>query len=157
MTVKNKTAVLAAGVAFGTGFFLGGKMLVGMINEYKSRMKCEHSNMLVLNDWLYFLYSGKNIEKYFHDLGYGKIMIYGNGNIGKRLFQALSKTDIEVVAIMDKTVTLSDDSGLLIGTDSNIPCVDCIIITPVFYEKEIYNFLNERTKIPVISIRDIVK
>ena len=142
------------GVAsFGLGFFLGGKMLVKMINDYKIRMNRNLSNMMVLNDWLDFLYSGGNAVEYFQKHEYGKIVIYGNGYIGKRLRQALSETDIEVAAVMDKMAS-SDESGV-IGVDDEIPNVDCIVITPVFYYDEIVDMLQKKTTVPVISIQSI--
>ena len=61
-------------VSFGFGFFLGGKMLVGMINDYKLRMEHNLSNMMLLNDWLEFLYSGGELTQYFQEHQYHHIM-----------------------------------------------------------------------------------
>ena len=138
-------------VSFVVGIILGGKMLVGMINDYKMRMQRNLSNMMLFNNWLEFIYSGGSIDQYFHNHGYKKIMIYGNGYIGKRLYQALEKTDIDVVAIMDK-MNCSDAERILIGVDSKIPDIDCVIITPIFYHNEIYDMLRKKIKVPTISI-----
>lgn len=137
--------------SFVVGIILGGKMLVGMINDYKVRMQRNLSNMMLFNNWLEFIYSGGSIDKYFHNHGYKKIMIYGNGYIGTRLCQALEKTDIDVMAIMDKT-NPSDAEGMLIGMDGRIPDIDCAVITPVFYHDEIYDMLRKKIKVPIISI-----
>ena len=154
---KNKIVICLTGaLSFGVGFFLGGKILVDMINDYKKRMERNLSNMKLFNDWLEFIYSGGRIEQYFYSHGYKKIMIYGNGYIGKRLGQALSNTDIEVVAVMDKTVS-SDKEELVIGTDSAIPDVDCIVITPVFFYNEIFGVLRERTELPIVSMHTIIE
>lgn len=138
-------------ISFVVGIILGGKMLVGMINDYKMRMERNLSNMMLLNGWLEFIYSGGRIEQYFQSHGYKKVMIYGNGYTGKRLYQALEKTDIDVVAIMDK-MNRSDAERILIGVDSKIPDIDCVIITPTFYYDEIYDMLRKRIKVPIISI-----
>lgn len=153
---KYMTAVLIGVVSFVAGFILGGKMLVSMINDYKKRMERNFSNMMLFNDWLEFLYSGGHVEQYFHKHGYKRIMIYGNGYIGKRLKQALEQTDIEVVAIMDK-VTSMDEAGLIIGVDSEIPDVDCIVITPTFYYDEIFTLLDEKTDIPIASMQMVIE
>ncbi len=154
--MKKGTAALLTGMfSFGTGFFLGGKMLVGLINDYKMKMDRNMSNMLLCNDWLDFIYSGGHIDKYFHDNGYQKVMIYGNGYVGARLAQALAKTDIAVVAIMDK-VASSDENGEVIGTDSRVPDNDCIIVTPVYYYNEIYDMLRKKTDIPIVSVQTVI-
>ena len=146
---------IAAGViciiSFVTGFILGGKILVNMINDYKRRMERNLSNMMLFNNWLELIYSGGRIEQYFYDHGYKRIMIYGNGYIGKRLYQALSHTDIEVAAIMDKSI-LTGKNELEIGVDSKIPDVDCIVVTPIYYFDEIFAMLREKTEIPIISM-----
>ena len=88
MKIRGKQFLIGA-VSFASGFFLGGKALVRMINDYKMRMERNLSNMQLFHDWLEFLYSGGSIEQYFHKHGYKKILIYGNGYIGQRLFHAL--------------------------------------------------------------------
>lgn len=155
--MRNKIVKYLIGMmSFGAGFFLGGKILVGMINDYKKRMERNFSNMMLFNDWLKFIYSGGCVEQYFYTHEYRKIMIYGNGYIGNRLVQALTGTDIEVSAVMDKAAS-SDKEGLVIGIDSEIPDVDCIVITPVFYYDEIFGALRERTRIPIVSVQKIIE
>lgn len=143
-------------VSFAAGFILGGKVLVNLINDYKKRMKRNFSNMTLFSDWLDYLYSGNSIEQYFHNHGYKKVLIYGNGYIGKRLSQALEKTDIEVAAIMDKAAS-SEDGSDIIGTDSKMPDVDCVVVTPTFFYDEIYNMLREKTDVPIISMQSVVE
>ena len=153
--MEKKIMHVLSGIIFGgTGFFLGGKILVNMINDYKMRMERNQSNMMIFNDWLKYIYSGGKVEQYFQNHGYGSIMIYGNGYIGIRLKQALLETDIRIVAVMDKTVS-SGENDMVIGIDSKIPNVDCIVVTPVFYYKEIHSMLQKRTKIPIVSVSEI--
>lgn len=152
--MKNKGVFWGTGaVSFAAGFVLGGKALVKMINDYKMQMERNLSNMQLLNDWMEFLYAGGRVEEYFHEHGYKKIMIYGNGYIGQRLYQALEQTEIDVVAVMDK-MNVSDPAtdSVLIGADSEMPEVDCVVITPVFYFDEIYGELRKKTEQPIISI-----
>jgi len=153
---KGITVSLTSIVSFVIGFIFGGKVLVKVVNDYKKRMERNLTNMLLFNDWLEFLYFGGKIEQYFYDHGYKRIMIYGNGYIGKRLQQALAQTDIEIIAIMDKAV-LPNEEGLVIGVDSEIPDVDCIIVTPVYYLEEIYDVIRIKINVPIISIKELLK
>lgn len=153
---KGYAICFTGAISFVTGFFLGGKALVGMINDYKRRMERNASNMMLFNDWLEFLYAGGSIEQYFHEHGYKKVMLYGNGYIGQRLFQALEKTDVEVTAIMDQANSSdSDAEGILIGVDSEIPDIDCVVVTPTAYFDEIFHMLRKRTGQPVISVEEL--
>lgn len=154
---KNICRMLLCAGTFGIGFFLGGKMLVSMINDYKWRMKRNFSNMMLFNNWLHFIYTGGSFEEYFQNQGYKNIMIYGNGYIGKRFLEALSKTEIEVAAIMDKQIDPSEANEEMIGIESDIPNVDCIVVTPVYYYQEIYDMLRNKTDIPIVSIQDVLE
>lgn len=152
MKNRDKRFLIGA-ISFAVGFFLGGKALVGMINDFKMRMERNLSNMLLFHDWLEFLYSGGCIEQYFHRHGYKKILIYGNGYVGQRLFHALKQTDIEVVGIMDQMNSSDlDAQEMLIGLDSKIPDIDCVVVTPMFYYNEICQVMQKKTQCPVIAV-----
>ncbi|MCM1217936.1 MAG: hypothetical protein NC548_25890 [Lachnospiraceae bacterium] len=153
--MKKRYIFMAGMGLFLGGFYLGGKMLVSMINDYRERMKRNLSNMMLFHDWLAYLYAGGRIERYFVDHGYKKIMIYGNGYIGQRLMQALEGTGIEVVAVMDKAAAEAEE--IVIGVDAAIPDVDCIIVTPVFFYDAIYDMLREKTDIPIISMQSVIE
>ncbi len=140
--------------AFIGGFYFGQKSLVNIINNYKTKADRNLSNMIVLNDWLDYVYSGKKAEDFFHKNSYKRIMLYGNGYIGTRLSQALTDTDIEIVAIMDKTAKTSTN-GLVLGIDAVIPDVDCIVITPVYFYDEIHTMLADKTQVPIVSVKEI--
>lgn len=153
--MKKKVSALLLGIAsFGTGFFLGGKQLVKMINDYKMRMERNQLNMMAFNNWLDYIYAGGNLEQYFHNRGYREIIIYGNGYIGTRLMQALQGTDIKIAAVMDKENS-SAANEMMINCDAEIPEADCIVITPVFYDREIRAVLQKRTEMPIISVNEI--
>lgn len=153
--MKKLFGLAIAGGCFAAGFFLGGKMLVGMINEYKNGMDRNYTNMAVLNQWLSFLYGGGKVSQFFKDHGYNRIMVYGYGHAGKRLCQALEGTGIEVVAIMDKAAPEAE-SGKVIGVDSDIPEVDCIVVTPAFYYDEICAFIRSKSEIPIVSMDKLI-
>lgn len=153
---KNAGTFIMGICSFMAGFYLGGRTLADAVNSNKVRADRNSINMMVLNDWVDFLYSGGQIDKYFHEKEINRIMIYGNGFIGVRLRQALENTGVEVAAVMDK-VAHSDRNGMVIGTGAAIPDVDCIVITPMFYYDEIYSLLSEKTDICIISIKDILK
>lgn len=153
--MKKRYLLTAGAGLFLGGFYLGGKCLVNMVNTQKTRADRNAVNMRLFNDWLAFLYAGGHIEAYFHKKGFQRTMIYGNGFIGARLAQALRKTDIEIVAVMDQAAYSGVDG--MIGTEADVPDCDCIVITPVFYYEEICSMLKEKTNIPIVPVGDIWK
>lgn len=142
-------------ISFGTGFFLGGKMLVDMINDYKAGMERDQLHFSLADQWLELLYEGRKIDAYFHEKGYHKIMIYGYGNLGRRLLQAFEHADIEVVCVMDQGA--HEKTGTVVGIDAAIPDVDCIVVTPVAHFDSIFQMLRQRTDIPIISIQEVLE
>lgn len=98
---------------------------------------------------------GGSIERYLCEKDYHKIMIYGAGYIGERLIDELEDSQVEIVAAMDRAVVFADVP--VISVNDEIPDVDCIVVTPVFYFEDIYKMLSEKTNIPILSISEIVE
>lgn len=71
--MKRRYFYIAGAGLFLGGFYLGGKCLVSIINEQKTRADRNSANMYLFSDWLAFLYSGGHIEEYFHKKGFKRL------------------------------------------------------------------------------------
>ena len=151
--MKSSRALLAF-ASFVSGFYLGGKSLVGLVNKYKDDSMRNRTNMEILGKWLEAVYEGGSVGNYFKTHNYKNILIYGNGLTGQILYRALKNSDIKVVAIMDRQVSVNSE-GILTSADSDIPDADCIVITPIYYYNQIYSSVRVRTKIPMVSVEEI--
>lgn len=101
-------------------------------------------------------------EEYFRKRRISKIAIYGTASLGELFFYYVKNSGVEIAYLMDKAIS---DTGCfqeipLFGLDyeGEIPEVDAIIVTPVYYFDEIKNDLEAR-KIKakkILSIERIV-
>lgn len=117
------------------------------------------------NKWLENNEKGINIAEKLKKHGYNKIAIYGNGEIGNRLYEQLKKTEVDVLFFIDKSssdIEMINKENIEIkalnSLVSNDKCLDCIIVTPIHEFEQIKKEMEimEIKHIPIISIEDIV-
>lgn len=127
------------------------------INNTK-RLSDKHLKMMhVLNQWLANQQAGADIGKYFEENGYHTIAVYGLSYLGERLLAALRETDIEVRYCIDRRADKMSGMGMVKTIGDDLPEVDAIIVTAVYYFEEIEEELSEKIDCPIISLEDVVK
>lgn len=111
----------------------------------------------VFNKWILAIHQGACIADYLTKKGIKNIAIYGMGILGKRLFDELYDSDINITCYIDKK-SKKDYNGLSVVNIGDIPLeVDCIIVTPVYYYEEIKVNLSSTTSAKIISLEEIVE
>ncbi len=113
--------------------------------------------MHVLNQWLNAQQTGADISKYFMENNYHTIAVYGMGCLGERLTAALRGTDIRVSYCIDKRAEDMSDIGMIKSMEDDLPEVDAIVVTAIYYFDEIEDELSEKVNCPIISLEDIIK
>ena len=113
------------------------------------------------NQWLNNLHRGEYIDRYFFEKGYKNILIYGMGEIGKRLFEELESSDhIFNCFFVDKSAKYPYvEHAKLIKLEDiiNNSNIDIIVITPIYALKSIQDSIkNQDLKVEIISIKDII-
>lgn len=145
---------------------IGGSMLGAAIMRYIKNKEINNTKKLsdkylkmmhVLNQWLANQQAGADIVRYFEENGYHTIAIYGLSYLGERLLATLRKTDIEVRYCIDKRADKMSGMGMVKTIEDNLPEVDAIIVTAVYYFDEIEEELGEKVDCPIISLEDVVK
>lgn len=112
--------------------------------------------MQMFNQWLINKQEGKRLAKYFEDNGYKSIAIYGMSYLGERLVDELKDSGIEVKYAIDKNAdNIYADIDVVNLTD-NLPEVDAIVVTAVYFFDSIEEELAELVDYPVISLEDIL-
>lgn len=79
-----------------------------------------------------------------------KIAIYGVGNIGHMVIAVYEGTPVTVEYVLDRKKANVGIRQVDMEKES-FPDVDAIIITPKYYQEEIYKFLVEKTSIRVLK------
>ncbi len=113
----------------------------------------------VYDMWLNSTLQNKKISEYILKMGYKNIAIYGYGSLGKRLYQCI-KADGNLICvkyIMDKAADkgLSNEINIVCPSE-NLEKVEIVIVTPIYYYKDISEKLNNMGYENVISLEDIV-
>ena len=127
------------------------------LTDYKREADKFKDNFQLLSHWLEVKNDGGSAEEYFREQGYGRIAIYGMGELANRLCEDLEDTDIEIVYGIDQDVcnTISRMDRVY-SPDDNLEEVDAIIVTPFYAMDGIKSRLAEKVQCPIISLEEIV-
>lgn len=124
--------------------------------EWKKAADKNYAMMLLFNQWLNTKQDDKSVIDYFHRENIKSIGIYGMGYVGDRLYYELKDSDIEVKYGIDRNADNINSDLEILSPDVNLPDVDVIVVTSIYYFYEIEAMLNEKTDITILSIEDIL-
>lgn len=116
---------------------------------------------LVLNKWLELSLNGGSVGHMLVQQNRKKIIVYGLGNIGKRLIQDIEKSnDLEIVGVMDGAIKAEKYGhyDVIIKEQIRMLIDITIIVTPFYYLYSIKEeLLGLNSEISVIGIDEIIK
>ncbi len=97
------------------------------------------------------------IEKYFQENNIKTIGIYGVKDMGKKLYQQMQCSKVEVKFWVDRDSGINSYSKLkFYSPDDVFEKVDAIVVTPYFEFDSIANQLGIRNDVKFISIEEVV-
>lgn len=111
---------------------------------------------MLMNRWVEVKQEGKSLVDYFKKNNYKTIAIYGMNYTGERLLNELKDSEITVKYGIDQR---ADDmcTGIdLVTMNDELPEVDAVVVTPVFFFNEIQDKLSDKIDCPIISLEDIL-
>lgn len=154
LSVLSMAAGAAAGVAISAA-------TVGKEQGEKIQKKQKLANkhlaiMKVYDEWLGVRQDGKSLVQYFEKQGYKNIAIYGMSFLGERLVKELQDSDVKVQYGIDKNAENIYSSVEVMNLSEDLPKVDAIVVTAVFFFDEIEEELEDMVDCPIISLEDIV-
>ena len=112
----------------------------------------------LFDQWLKKYEDGKDIKAFFIDNDIKSVAIYGLGALGRHLLNQLCQEGIEVAYAIDRMAGELKDSGIkVLGSDSeSFPVADVIIVTPIQDYWSIVSILETKTKVPIVSLEDVI-
>ncbi len=153
---KGMIAVVSTLVGAMAGVAAATKVNIGMI-ERNREMSDKHLIILrAFNEWMITKQNGKHIVDYFHKKEIKTVAIYGMSFLGERLYDELKGTDIEVKYAIDKNATNIFSEIDILLPDEELPEVDAVIVTPIFFFTEIESNLAPKTQAKIIPLDDIL-
>ncbi|MCI9033752.1 MAG: hypothetical protein HFJ08_06840 [Lachnospiraceae bacterium] len=112
--------------------------------------------MKVYDEWLKVKQDGGSLVQYFMARGYKNIAIYGMSYLGESLVRELKDSDVKVQYGIDKNAENIYSSVDVINLSADLPKVDVIVVTTVFFFDEVVEELADIVNCPVMSLEDIV-
>lgn len=119
------------------------------VNKFKG-----YYNML--NEWLILKHADKSFDDYLLKCGYKQVAIYGMGEMGKRLYDELKNTEIEIKYAIDNNAKNIYSEVNVFDINDTLEEVDAIIVSCTFAFSEIEEKLRKITSCPIISLEDVV-
>ncbi|MCH5249286.1 MAG: hypothetical protein J1E98_05120 [Lachnospiraceae bacterium] len=96
-----------------------------------------------LTQWVRIEHERKNIAALLNQMGYRKVAIYGYGFLGKALERVLQGDDTATLScVIDKNAHFREHGEKILQLKDELPELDVIIVTSLFYYEEI----NEELK-----------
>ena len=155
--MKSISALLIGGIAGS----IAGVSVTGTKLNKKVKMQRTYAQkhlliMQMFNQWLIDKQEGKSLVKFFEDNGYKSIAIYGMSYLGERLLDELKDSEIEVRYAIDRNADNIYAGIEVKNLEDELPEVDAIIVTAVYYFDEIEDELTQLVDYPVISLEDVL-
>lgn len=153
---KVMISVLAAlsGMLFGGGII--GNLVIKETTKAKKMSDKHFALFLMMNQWVKVKQEGKNLASYFEKHNYKKIAVYGMSYAGETLVSELNGCQIEIKYGIDKNPTCIYSDIDIVTLDDHLEEVDAVVVTPVFFFKEIEEQLAQVLDCPIISLEDIL-
>lgn len=115
---------------------------------------------LLLNKWLELSLDGKSVSVLMEEMEIKRVLVYGMGNIGKRLIQDIEKSKIiQIVGVMDGAILDKKYESYNVINKEQLALINdtAIIVTPFYYLNFIREDLFEINKnLSVLGINEIL-
>lgn len=111
---------------------------------------------LMMNRWVEVKQEGKSLVDYFKKNNYKTVAIYGMNYVGERLLDELKDSEVTVKYGIDQRADEIYTDIDLITMNDELPEVEAIVVTPIFFFDEIQDKLSDKVDCPIISLEDIL-
>lgn len=147
--------LLVAGGA-GAGAIAKEKVAKKEIERHKMYAEKHLAIMKLFNQWMITKQEGKSIVDYLHKQDVKSVAIYGMSFVGERLYDELKDSDIEIAYAIDKNADAIYADVDILTPEDDLPEVDLIIVTAVYFYDEIEEMLQQITDCNISSFEDIL-
>lgn len=127
-----------------------------MVNKWKTMSDKHFALFMLLNKWIKTKQEGKHIRTYFEKNGYKSVAIYGLSYVGERLLEELNECDVEIKYAVDRNAQSIYSDIKIYTVEDELPEVDVMIVTAVYFFDDIYNDLVDKVNCPIVSLEDVL-
>lgn len=149
-----------AALGSGAGLLFGavgtGIVMQKELDRMSTMAKKNYVIIRLFDQWMKVKQGGESIADYLKEKGYRTVAIYGMSFAGERLYDDLKDTEIAVRYGIDQNADKIYAEVDVLGADEDLPEVDAVIVTAVYYFDEIEEKLSNRMECPILSLEDIL-
>lgn len=150
------STVLGAAAGAAAGAVAVGKVASEATSKSKQMSDKHLALYLMMNRWVEVKQEGKNLVDYFNKNNYKTIAIYGMNYAGERLLNELKDSEVTVKYGIDQRADAIYTDIDVITVEDELPEVDAVVVTPIFFFDEIQSKLSDKIDCAVISLEDIL-
>ena len=154
--LKGMLTVVPACVGVGLGIVAGRRMMKQAVAKEKLYAGKHLAILQLFNQWMVTKQEGKSIAEYLQKSGIRTVAIYGMSYVGERLYDELKDTDIEIKYVIDMQVKDGFEETDIFTLEDDLPEVDLIIVTAVFFYYEIEKSIHNVCDYEVVSLEEIL-
>lgn len=137
---------------------MGEQCLEEKIRHYRQYSDRMGLNAKLLGKYLYFMQNGGKVRDFFEKRGYRDCAIYGLGMVGERLLYDLEGCHFPVKYVIDQNADNIRSNIPVKKLDGQLEKVDVVVITPLYYAREIRQALaDNKVEADIITIEEILK
>lgn len=111
---------------------------------------------LILEQWLSNRQNHRSVEDFLKKEGYQSAAIYGMGVLGNLLYQELKHSAIQINYAIDRSSNDMYFDIPVVSPSDSYSEADVIIITVLSDYDKIQRYIKKKSRIPVLSIEDVV-
>ena len=127
-----------------------------LINENK-RAERYVQNFNLSCDWIRILQDGRGIKEYFEKYPTNSVAIYGMGELGKCLKDALQKAGVPVAYLIDRDKKKWCGDIPAFDMQDELPKVERIIVTPIWDYNDIKEEIDKKIQTEVVSLKTVIE
>jgi len=131
-----------------------------LINEESVRLRGRYDKFKryfdLTNRWLELEQHNWKVEEYFQQNGYQHIAVYGLGEFGTRLADALSYSNVTIDYAIDRRKIENRQIKVKNYQKDELPDVDAVVVTPFMVFESVRKDLKTKYSCPIISIEEII-
>lgn len=133
---------------------------LNVLNEEKVQLQGRYNKFKryfdLANRWLELEQHNWKVEEYFLQNGYQHIAVYGLGEFGTRLADALLHSNVVIDYAIDRRKIENPWIDVKKCCKDELPDVDVVVVTPFMVFDSVQKELKARYSCPIISIEEII-
>ena len=154
--MKKRYVFILAMIGFILGYLISYHFKKRDMKEKDKKIEKFKGYYTISNLWIGIKNDGKSTAEYFRKYNYTSVAVYGMGELGQRLCEDLSNSEINIKYTIDQN-THNQYVGIKACTlEDELELVDVVVVTATFDFYKIAEELETHISCPIVSLEEVV-